>query len=163
MTPLRSCGRSNAFTLIELLVVLAIAGLLAAVAVPSAARALSGANPRSSLAQLRSELSLARAEALRQGSEVRAIITTADRRIDVSYAERSRSIRATWLAEEGEPREPVSVRFDSMGRSDRRKVQFVASPGGGDASGIIWRLTFDPLSGAVGRPEYTPAGKEDTP
>jgi len=154
--------RRPAFTLLELLVVLSIVGLIAAVAIPAASNAMRGASPRSSLTEVRSQLALARAEALRTGRAVEARMTSDSGSIVVAYAEREKQIRAVWLAENAEPTRPETVRFDSMGLADRREVQFVASrPEGAGASGIIWRLAFDPVSGAVGRPENTTAAKED--
>ncbi len=154
--------RRAAFTLLELLVVLSIVGLLAAVAIPAATSAMRGASPRSSLSEVRSQLALARAKALRSGRAVEARLTSEDGSIVVAYADREKQVRAVWLAESEEPSPPETVRFDSLGLADRREVQFVASRAeGAGASGIIWRLAFDPVSGAVGRPENTTAAKED--
>jgi len=151
----------RAFTLLELLVVLSIAGLIAALAVPAVTKTLRGASPRSSLSDVRATLSLARAEALKAGRAVEARLSVGEDEIVIAYADHEKRINAFWLDENNE--EPLSaraVRFDSMGRANRENMEFLAASDN-DARGIIWRLAFDPVSGAVGRPVNTSAAKED--
>ncbi len=153
MTLSPSSARNNprAFTLLELIIVLAIAALLAGLAVPAAARAMAGATPRSTLTDLRANLALARAAALKAGEPVQATVTLEKDALSVTYQDKSRAIRAAWLPDTAEQTAPQSVRFDPMGLADRRKLQFSA-PSSDDAAPTIWAIPFDPVSGAVGKP-----------
>lgn len=154
---MRCFGRDSrgAFTLLELLVVIAIVGLIAGVAVPAAARQLSGANPRESLQSVRAELAMARAEALRAAEAIEATVTAADRAIRVSYRDHERDVAARWIGlsandPSADDAEAVQVViFDPMGLTSRKELAF------SDARrepGTIWLIPFDPVSGRVGEP-----------
>jgi prepilin-type N-terminal cleavage/methylation domain-containing protein len=149
---LRCFGRDSrgAFTLLELLVVIAIVGLIAGVTVPAAARLLAGSNPRESLREVRAELAMARAEALRAAEGVEATVTLAERSLRVSYLEHEREVAARWLDPSGGGEEAAQgVMFDPMGLASRKELVF------SDARrdpGTIWLIPFDPVSGRPGDP-----------
>lgn len=149
-------ARRAAFTLFELLLVLVIAGLVVGVAIPVTARLLSGADPAQALTTLRGELSAARAEALRRGESVTVELEPFSRGFRARWGGRERAIAAGWLAPpSGEPEVPWRVRFDASGLPDRAALDF---PERTDNGVTIWRLNFDPVSGAVGIP--VPLGAE---
>ena len=149
---MRCFGRDNrgAFTLLELLVVIAIVGLIAGVSVPAATRLLAGSNPRESLREVRAELAMARAEALRSAQDVEATVTPTEGALRVSYLERRREAPARWVDPSGgESEGEQRVVFEPMGLASRKELVF-SDPR--REPGTIWLIPFDPVSGRVGEP-----------
>jgi type IV fimbrial biogenesis protein FimT len=67
------CTRSKGFTLIEVLVTVAIAGILAAVAVPSFVRLIADQRAKAAATNLFTALSVTRSEAIKQNQNVKLL------------------------------------------------------------------------------------------
>ncbi len=135
------------FTLLELIVVLFLAGLLAALVVPSFSGTLEATRLRSGAAEVRSVLTLARALAV-SGSQARTVafepgkgeygIEGDARRYFLPGGVRIESARLGGVTRE---QEPFRVRFFADGSADEASI-LVSSTAGGRL-----RIAVDPLTG----------------
>ncbi len=148
--PVIKIDRHRGFSLLELIMVLVIAGLLAAIVIPSLPGALESARLRSTAGELRAVLTLARTLAV---SEARSRIVVCDfvrgeygfdadeRRWLMPEGIRLAAIR---LGDDDKENGVVRVRFYPDGSADETEVA-LSSSGGGRI-----RVSVDPLTGIVG-------------
>jgi type II secretion system protein H len=137
------------FSLLELLLVIAIAGLMAAVAIPSLPGALESARLRGSAGEVRATLTLARTLAVSEARN-RSVAFDLDRGEygidgDARKGLLPEGIRlaAVRPGESAAERGVVRVRFYPDGSADEAEVS-ISSSGGGRM-----RIRVDPLTGIV--------------
>lgn len=139
--------RPAGFSLLELVLVLALAGLLAAVVVPSLPGALESARLRGSAADVRATLALARTLAVSDGRSRTVAFDLGRGEYGIDEGARKRllpegirlsAVRVSDVAAESGV---ARVRFYPDGSADAAEVA-IASEGGGGA-----RVSVDPLTG----------------
>lgn len=137
------------FSLLELLLVIAIAGLIAAVAIPSLPGALESARLRGSAGEVRATLTLARTLAVSEARNRSVAFDPGRGEYGIDGDARKwllpEGIRLAALRPEGSAAEEgvVRVRFYPDGTADEAEV-WISSSGGGRM-----RIRVDPLTGIV--------------
>lgn len=159
--------RGTGFTLLELIVTLALVGLLTGIVSVGLGRFGASAERSAAMRGVVGALAAARIEAMRTRSAhtVRVRVSVEGVAAETSGA---RAGRRAWVArglrmvnETGRERSEVSAAFDSAGRTrerlwlvreresgDSRDAAGGDGGGGGGVAGRIWRIEFDPVSGA---------------
>lgn len=145
----------RAYTLLEVVIVVALIGLIAAVILTGFAGRSAGTARRQAVMGVIEELTIARMEALRTGKvrSARLVRVNDEDELVASRGERTRRWRAKGL----EPRDSgggvvtaLEAVFDGAGRTDQRRwLLSVPDTSGGVAAGTMFRIEFDPVSGAV--------------
>ena len=138
---------AGGFTLLELIVVLFLAGLVAALVVPSFSGTLESARLRSSAAEMRAALTLARTLAA-SGSRVRAVSFDVDRGEYAVDGEARKyllpegiRIASARVGTSAAVSELFRVRFFPDGSAEGAEIVVASSAGG------RLRVTVDPLTG----------------
>ncbi len=148
--PESKTGRRRGFSLLELILVLAIAGLLAAVVIPSLPGALESARLRGTAGELRAVLTLARTLAVSEARSRTVIFDFARGEYGFDADERrwlmpaGIRLAAVRLGDDDKENGVVRVRFYPDGSADETEVA-LSSSGGGRI-----RVSVDPLTGIVG-------------
>jgi type II secretion system protein H len=138
---------ARGFSLFEILLVLAIAGLLAAVAIPSLPGALEAARLRGSAGEVRAMLTLARTQAISESKHRSVTFDLESGEYGIVGDSRKRvlpegiRLAAVRLWDEAAESGIVRVRFYPDGSADEAAVA-ISSSGGGKA-----QVRVDPLTG----------------
>lgn len=154
--------QARGFTLLELLITLALAGLLVGVVTVGLGRMTRASENRAALIGIVNALTVARVEAMRTSRPVRVAVEVSDGRVLVREGIGDRVSRypvsGIQLRDgDGRPATSAAAEYDTLGRTRERVWRFEEaphSPGTGPAqvgaAGAvrIWRIEFDPVSGA---------------
>ena len=147
------------FTLLELLISLAIIGLIVGVVSVSVGRLSRAAETRAALSGVVNALAVARVEAMRTSRSLRVVIEFGSDHLLIeqegSDQQRRYRVRGLMLkGPHGRPETKALAVFDTMGRTRERvwHIEEASLKAGNQASGAeavrIWRIEFDPVSGA---------------
>lgn len=159
----RSCGtgsrrgreaRATGFTLIEVILVVALIGGIAVLVLSGVVGRSEGSERRRAVGGLIAELATARVEAMRSGEAVSAEARCVKGRLLFTAGGRRAEWRAPGLLladESGKVLELARVRFQPSGRVDVRGwgVMVKDEASATSAAGRMWRIEFDPISGAA--------------
>lgn len=149
----RSVRARSGFTLIELIIVVVLIGGIAAVVAGSLVGRSLGAERRRAVGELVAGLATARVEAIRSGRAVSAEAEFDGVQLKLDVEGRSTHWPARGLRlmdDSGRRLERSRVRFQASGRADAREWIIAAEPASiGGSPGRIWRIEFDPVSGAA--------------
>jgi len=154
--------RGTGFTLLELIVTLALVGLLAGIVSVGLGRFGASAERSAAMRGVVGALAAARIEAMRtsKAHSVRVLVSAQSVEAETAGAQaRRRRWPASGLRlvdESGRVKAEVTAEFDSAGRTREREWRVEeggpsANPGSAGNGGVrIWRIEFDPISGAPG-------------
>ena len=185
MTATRSLRR-RAFTLLELVVVVALVGLMASLVGVRVASSSAVQQERAALQAMVDVLATTRVEAMRRGEMLTATLTCKQEQFAVDGPGMHRLVEAQGLIAIDDRVEPVGghhVDFDGAGRTLQRMWWFVnedvqrtellnanllvapwevtGDAPARDVQGRVWRIVFDPVSGAPRVERVDGQGRDD--
>jgi prepilin-type N-terminal cleavage/methylation domain-containing protein len=146
----------RAFTLIEMLIVLALLAVLSGMVAAGVGAMSRTTDTRAALTAVLDALTLARIDAMRAAKSRVVTLALADDRLRISTEPgKVRSLRAGGVVpvDESGAESVLRARFDGSGRADAEPWRLaLGAPGskGPVRDGVrIWRIEFDPISGAA--------------
>lgn len=159
---MRCPARSGGFTLLELLITLGLIGLLVGIVTVALGRLSRASENRAALSGVVNALTTARVEAMRTSRPVRVTVEIAEGVVRVAEGVADRESRyrtglVQFRDEQGGAATTAVAEFDTLGRTRERlwRIEEGSSRSVGPAGQVspseavrIWRIEFDPVSGA---------------
>lgn len=142
---------ARAFTLLEVVLVVAVLGIVAGLVAVRIASTGAGASECEVLRQIAGTLNAARIDAMRRGAERSVVLRVNGEDLVIERDEKVRvweglGARVRMTDDRGALLDERRAVFNSWGRTDERAWRFLAN-GGTGASGRMWVVRFDAVSG----------------